>query len=41
MEELKEIVTNNTEGKSFGIFGEKSVNVLGVNLEIAKRIGEI
>ena len=38
MESLEEIVENNTKGKSFGIFGEASVNVLGVNLEIAKRM---
>lgn len=41
MEVLEKIVENNTQGKSFGIFGENSVNVLGVNLEIAARMGII
>ncbi|MDP4146924.1 MAG: K(+)-transporting ATPase subunit C [Bacillota bacterium] len=35
-EKLQKIVDNNTEGKSLGIFGEKRVNVLMVNLEVAK-----
>ena len=34
-EELNNIITNNTEGRTFGIFGEPRVNVLKVNLEIA------
>ncbi len=38
-EELKKIVEDNTEGKLLGIFGEETVNVLGVNLEIAKEMG--
>ena len=38
MKTLKKIVENNTRGKSFGIFGENRVNVLGVNLEIAKHL---
>lgn len=38
-EELKKIVEDNTEGKMLGIFGEETVNVLGVNLEIAKEMG--
>lgn len=37
--QLREIVENNTDGKLFGIFGEDTVNVLGVNLEIAKAMG--
>ena len=41
LEELEEIVENNTLGKGLGIFGESSVNVLGVNLEIAKMMGKI
>jgi len=41
MEVLEDVVENNTKGKSFGIFGENSVNVLGVNLEIAKLMGKI
>lgn len=38
-EELEQIVENNTEGKLLGIFGEETVNVLGVNLDIAKAMG--
>lgn len=36
---LKKIVQNNTHGKFLGIFGTEYVNVLDVNLEIAKAIG--
>lgn len=35
---LNEIVKNNTEGKLLGTFGEKTVNVLKVNLQIAKEL---
>lgn len=38
-EQLEQIVENNTEGKLLGIFGEETVNVLGVNLDIAKAMG--
>lgn len=38
---LEEIVDNNTKGKILGIFGEETVNVLMVNLEIAKELGII
>ena len=38
-EELEQIVADNTEGKLLGIFGEEIVNVLGVNLDIAKAMG--
>ena len=38
-EELEQIVEANTEGKLFGIFGEETVNVLGVNLDIAHAMG--
>ena len=38
-EELEQIVQDNTEGKFLGIFGEETVNVLGVNLDIAKAMG--
>ena len=38
-EELEQIVENNTQGKLFGIFGEETVNVLGVNLDIAQAMG--
>lgn len=38
---LEEIVESNTQGKIFGIFGEETVNVLMVNLDIAKELGII
>lgn len=37
--ELTDIISNNTDGKLLGIFGEETVNVLMVNLDIAKAIG--
>ena len=40
-EELTEIVANNTEGKLLGVFGEETVNVLGVNMEIAQSMGRV
>ena len=40
-EELQKIVDNNTEGKLLGIFGDETVNVLGVNLDIAEAMGLI
>lgn len=39
MEELEQIVADNTTGKLLGIFGEETVNVLGVNLDIAQAMG--
>ncbi|WMJ23593.1 K(+)-transporting ATPase subunit C [Paludicola sp. MB14-C6] len=39
--QLNEIVSNNTKGKVLGIFGEETVNVLEVNLDIAKAIDMI
>ena len=33
---LEKIVQNNTTGKFLGVFGEPTVNVLGVNIDIAK-----
>ena len=36
---LKAIVQDNTQDKFLGIFGEETVNVLKVNLEIAKNLG--
>lgn len=36
MQRLKKIVSANTQGRSLGIFGEKRVNVLKTNIEIAK-----
>lgn len=38
-EELEQIVADNTTDKLLGIFGEEAVNVLGVNLDIAKAMG--
>ena len=38
-EELLQIVAENTEGKLSGIFGEERVNVLGVNIKIAEKMG--
>lgn len=38
-EELGQIVADNTTGKLLGVFGEETVNVLGVNLDIAKTMG--
>ena len=38
-EQLDTIVKNNTQDKFLGIIGEKTVNVLKVNLEIAKELG--
>lgn len=38
-ETLEAIVKENTQGKFLGIFGEKTVNVLRVNLGIAKESG--
>ena len=37
--ELRQIVADNTTGKLLGVFGEETVNVLGVNLDIAKAMG--
>uniref|UniRef100_UPI00344DF0F8 K(+)-transporting ATPase subunit C n=1 Tax=Carnobacterium TaxID=2747 RepID=UPI00344DF0F8 len=39
--ELQKIVEKNTGNKFIGVFGEKTVNVLGVNIEIAKKIAII
>ena len=40
-DELLDIIDNNTKWKFLNIFGEETVNVLEVNLEIAKKIGII
>ena len=40
-EQLQTIVENNTTGQMLGVFGEETVNVLGVNLEIARAMGLI
>ena len=39
MEELTQIVEDNTTGKLLGIFGEEIVSVLGVNMDIAQHMG--
>ena len=41
IDELEAIVKENTAGKFLGIFGEEHVSVLGVNLDIAERMGKI
>ena len=38
-ETLRQIVRDNTQGKVLGLFGEETVNVLLVNLDIAKAMG--
>ena len=38
-ETLTQIVEANTEGKLLGIFGDETVNVLGVNMDIAQHMG--
>lgn len=38
-EVLEQIVEDNTTEKLFGIFGEETVNVLGVNVDIAEAMG--
>ena len=40
-EELTKMIENNTEGKVFGVLGEDKVNVLKLNLELAKAINMI
>lgn len=36
--DLEKIVVNNTEGRTFGLFGEPRVNILKANIEIAGRL---
>lgn len=36
---VREIVENNTTGKLLGVFGEETVNVVEVNIEIAQAMG--
>lgn len=38
-EEVRRIIDGNTTGKLLGVFGEVTVNVLGVNLDIAQAMG--
>lgn len=40
-ESLQEIVERNTTGKLLGVFGEETVNVLKVNIEIAQAMGTL
>lgn len=40
-ERLAQIVADNTEEKLLGVFGEETVNVLGVNLDLALAMGLI
>ena len=40
-ESLQKIVERNTTGKLLGVFGEKTVNVLKVNIEIAQAMGTL
>lgn len=40
-EKVEEIVSEHTEGKLLGVFREETVNVLMVNLDIAKEMGVI
>lgn len=35
LDELNKLITKNTQGRTFGVFGEPRVNVLKINLEIA------
>lgn len=37
--EVRDIIDDNTKGKLLGLFGEETVNVLTVNIEIARRMG--
>ena len=38
-EEIREIISRHTGGKVLGIFGEDTVNVLEVNIEIGQAMG--
>jgi K+-transporting ATPase ATPase C chain len=38
---IRDIIKNNTDGKFLGVFGEETVNVLMVNIEIAQNMGLI
>ena len=40
-ESLQEIVNRNTTGKLLGVFGEETVNVMKVNIEIAQAMGTL
>ena len=36
---VRQIIDDNTNGKTLGVFGEETVNVLGVNVDIAQAMG--
>lgn len=38
-DEVREIVSRHTDGKLLGVFGEETVNVLEVNIEITEKMG--
>ena len=38
-EQVRQIIADNTQDKTLGVFGEETVNVLGVNLDIALAMG--
>lgn len=38
-DEVREIIARHTEGKFLGIFGDETVNMLGVNIDIAMAMG--
>ena len=38
-DQIREIISRHTSGKVLGIFGEDTVNVLEVNIEIAQAMG--
>ena len=40
-DELKQMIKENTEGKVLGVLGEEKVNVLTLNISVAKAIGII
>lgn len=40
-DDLNEIIDKSVQGKSLGVFGEKRVNVLKLNLEVAEKLGLI
>ena len=40
-DEVREIIKNNTTGKLLGVFGEETVNVVKVNLELGIAMGLI
>ncbi len=41
IEEVEKIIKTNTEGRTFGIFGEEKMNVLTANLDIYRKMNKI